>query len=273
MKLRGAIVALCVMAVFALAGLQAEAGLIANYNFNASNATDLSGNSNNGIVGSNVAFSTDTHTGTGLAMQTLAKGSTYVVTVPTSPSLESINDSLTIGFWMKGRPWTDSSDTWIRIFQHGTEGNPSRTWLVDRYGTSNGSNVRVDTNAGPGGVFNQNIAVGGTDVFDSTWHHVAFVLDKGSWAKYVDGVSVLSGTYAPGDGLYNTQPLYISGQFGNGDYVGLLDDIAIYNTPLNAELVAMLKNGAPAGNLPEPASLTLLGLGALGLLTRRRRTC
>jgi len=209
----------------------AWAGLIARYNFDDSTATDQSPDGNNGVVGSNLFFTSDTPLGGGLAAGSPSNPGggdpTRVIRVPTSASLESIDDQLSVSFWMKAN--TASNNNWVRIFQHGTEGNPSRTWLIDRYSDTADVNVRVDTNAGPGGVFNQNIAVGGIPTFDGDWHHVLYTLDSGRYWEYVDGRLSTSGTYAHGDGLYNTLPLYIFGRNNDGEYVGLLDDIAVWS--------------------------------------------
>jgi hypothetical protein len=224
---------LSLAALFIVLGLSmrpSSAALVARYSFDNSTAADLSGNNNDGVVGSNVFFTADAPFRSGLAAGTLSTSpanATRVISVPTSSSLESIDDNLTLSFWMKATTGTNAN--WVRIFQHGTEGNPSRTWLVDRNADTADVNVRVDTNLGTGGVFNQNIAVGGTPAFDGAWHHVFYRLNNGSYAEYVDGLLSTSGSYTPGDGLYNTNALYIFGGNNYGQYVGLLDDIAIWN--------------------------------------------
>ena len=258
----------CLAAVVALASLPAQAGVVAYYSFDDETATDLSPNGNNGNPGSGVVYSGDTPSGSGKSFRTPAQGPEYVITVPTSASLEGIDDQLTVSFWM--RATTVGQANWVRIFQHGTEGNPSRTWLIDRDSGSNYTSMRVDT-MGAGGQFNQNIARTGPNTFDDEWHHLVYVIDNGNFKKFVDGV-MTSGTYNHGDGLYNTRDLYIGGRNGTAQYVGLLDDVAIYDTALSNELVGMLHEGANPLNIPEPATLSLLGLGALALVRRRRKS-
>jgi len=227
MRQRVIFVAASLLVALGLAMPPAEAGLVARYNFDDSTATDQSANSNDGTVGSNVSFSNDTPFTGSLAGSTgTGGGSTRVITVPTSPTLEAIDDYLTVSFWMKAT--TANNNNWARIFQHGTEADPSRTWLINRFGSNARTNMRVDT-MGVGGQFNQNIATGGPATFDDTWHHLVYTINNGSYAKYVDGLPAGSGSYNHGDGLYNTRPLYIFGRNGTGQYVGLLDDIAIWD--------------------------------------------
>lgn len=233
-------VGLCLIGAVAGIGLvasSAQADLIGYWSFDASSAVDGSGNSNNGTVGGSITFSGDVPFGNGLSAQNYSTGAANVITIPTSPTLESIDDQLTVSFWMKAV----TGSNWVRIFQHGTEGNPSQTWLVDRYSSNAWTNMRVDTIDDPGppfvdGNFNQNIATTGPATFAVSpaapeWHHLVYVLDNGTWRKYVDGVESTGG-YLHGAGLSNTRPLYIFGRNGGGHYVGQLDDIGVWSDAL-----------------------------------------
>ncbi len=217
----------------ALAGLTADAAMIGYYSFDDGTGIDGSGAGNNGTMGSSITFGSDVPFGTGLSGENHGTGAANVMTVPTSPTLESIDDQLTLSFWMKAN--TTDNDSWERIFQHGTEGSNTRTWLIDQFGSSGKTNMRVDTqpNDDVTGDHNQNIATGGPVTFDDQWHYVFYTVDTGNFGKIVNDVSVTTGTYKDGDGLYNTRPLYIFGRNGGGEYVGMLDDIGIWNTALS----------------------------------------
>ncbi|MEX0654094.1 MAG: LamG-like jellyroll fold domain-containing protein [Phycisphaeraceae bacterium] len=122
--------------------------------------------------------------------------------------------------------------------------------------------------------------VGSTDLSDGEWHHVAFVFDPdgddatlANARLYVDGQEELLTTESNRN--YNVETLnqgsvLIGGWPGDGGrfFEGLLDEVGFWGRALTADEVAALAAGEP---IPEPASLTLLGLGGLTLLARRRR--
>ena len=235
--------------VLAMSG-SAGAALIGYWSFDG-NANDLSPNANDATAGGSITYQGDTPAVLGgqSARSQVGGGGGNVVTVPTSASLESINNSFSLAYWMKSN--LGDNGNWMRLFQHANEGNGTQGWMVNRYSGDNEVNVRVDT-TGAGGQFNQNIARGGPAVFDNTWHHVVFTLDSGTWNKYEDGAPVGSGTYNPGQGLSNTRDLYMFGRNATGEYVGFLDEVVLYDTMLAANQVQHLYAGGNPANLPAP---------------------
>ena len=244
-------------------GLSAEASLVAYYSFDDDDATDLSDNGNDGVVGSALTFNTSTPFGTGKSVYSPNVGnSTGVIMVPTSASLESIDNVMTVSFWMNAG--TDSPD-WGRLMLKAT-GNEG--WMINRYGGNNAVNLRVDTL--PSG-YNQNIATGGDAPFTNEWHHLVITLDDGNWTKYTDTVKS-TGTYNHGNGFGNTNALSICGRTNYGNYLGLIDDVAIWNEALDDWAIEALFTGASPLSIPEPSSLLLLIVGVSGLaLSARRR--
>ncbi|NQT39394.1 MAG: LamG domain-containing protein [Planctomycetes bacterium] len=247
--------ALLLVGVIAAAGVtQTQADLVGYWNFDDGTAGDLSANANHGIAGGSLTYETNTPTSSGLSMLSHSGGgSGNVLTVPTSASLQSINDTLTIAYWMNSN-LGDNND-WVRLFQQGTEANGQQSWMVNRNGGNNEVNVRVDTTS----QHNQNIATGGPAPFDESWHHMAISLNTDAWSKYVDGVKVSTGTYNGGNGLSNSRPLYMFGRNGAGEYVGGLDDIAVYNSALTEAQVQHIYTGGDPMALPAiPASRYLM---------------
>jgi len=143
-------------------------GLVGLWNFDDAAATDASGFGQNGTVGSSLTFDADVPStlGSGQSLTAVGTvGTAGIVQIPNAGHLETMRDQLTVAFWVKADTTTAA---WSRIVRKGSEGSAARTWLVDRYGSSTETNVRVDT-VGAGGVNNQNIAVTGVTVLDGTW--------------------------------------------------------------------------------------------------------
>jgi hypothetical protein len=114
------------------------------------------------------------------------------------------------------------------------------------------------------------LALNTPHVIVGTWSNA------GTMTLYVDGVQVAQNLTAPTGPRDNNQ----SGGFGlgadesavNGDlhpFVGSIAELRIYNDT-SVDPIA-LSNSLAATYTPEPGSLALLGLGALGLFRRRRK--
>jgi hypothetical protein len=98
------------------------------------------------------------------------------------------------------------------------------------------------------------------------WHHVAGTFDGNTLCLYVDGEQRASLAYN-GDITaavgYPVQIAYWRSQLPQY-FNGLIDDIRIYDVALSPAEIRQLF-------VPEPASIALLGFGALAGLRRRRR--
>ena len=77
----------------------------------------------------------------------------------------------------------------------------------------------------------------------------------------------------------NDNPLTLGNRIGGDDknFIGLIDDVTIWNVPLRDQCIALLFSGVPPPDLlkiPEPTSGILLVLGGVVLvpLVRRRRS-
>jgi hypothetical protein len=91
----------------------------------------------------------------------------------------------------------------------------------------------------------------------STWPEYRVYID----GVYFAAVSIISGDMSP-----PIDHLRI-GAMQRFALKGLMDDLAIWDVALNVDEIQALAAGGP---VPEPATIMLLGLGALTLIRRKR---
>jgi len=101
------------------------------------------------------------------------------------------------------------------------------------------------------------------------WHHMAIVFDTADGTKklYSNGEVVQTVAIAAGESLagVNAFRLFSRSTTANAAwdvFKGKMDDVQIYDNALSQEEVAAL--------VPEPATIALLGLGALTLIRRKK---
>ncbi len=108
----------------------------------------------------------------------------------------------------------------------------------------------------------------GIDIRDNQWHNVTSVFNSGTANVYIDGILKATGTRTLGSGDVSVN----DNQFGGGyfsNYIGLLDEVAIYDTALSQADVTAITNGSLTA-VPVPAAIWLFGSGLIGLLGMRR---
>jgi len=119
-------------------------------------------------------------------------------------------------------------------------------------------------------------ASGGTDLYSTqlydtdVWHHLVAVKDGANMKLYIDGL--LDPTVATDATDVNANLDVILGRISRSSnarsFSGLMDEVALYNRALTRAEILYHYEGLI---IPEPTSLALLGLGALGLLRRRKQ--
>jgi hypothetical protein len=173
--------------------------------------------------------------------------------------------SYTVAAWIKPDPGVASNAGIVGWGNYGTnyEVNAFRLNTVNglqNYWWSD------DLNA-PGGGYP------GFDLLDGEWHHVAVTYDQASGLEQIFVDSILRATRTAFS--LNVQPEnFRIGETNmlNEDFLGLMDDLSIFNHALTfAELQRIMAGDFSTFVTPEPTTLTLLGLGGLALLRRRRR--
>jgi len=171
--------------------------------------------------------------------------------------------------------WTASDERTVAFWMRATandKGDANATMLS--LGTGGGSGIRFDVRL-TGNNLRLEVQGAGTNtteaIADGTWRHIAIVVPNatstlGNVQYYIDGS--LGGTFSGAQNINTgTAPLRIGDSFQDTarDFKGLIDDVKIFDSALNASEVMALTV------VPEPSSTALLGLGALSLVLRRRR--
>ena len=111
------------------------------------------------------------------------------------------------------------------------------------------------------------VVYGEKTALDGTWHHVACTFDSvsGYMATYVDGELDIARSDLAGVLIaQNALDVWIGSctEYTGGTWVGLMDEITIWNEALSQEEIQAM--------VPEPITISLLGLGSLVMIRRRR---
>jgi len=105
-----------------------------------------------------------------------------------------------------------------------------------------------------------------------SWHHVAFTWDASNYTTWLDGDRIAQ--VAAGTGIAWGADIWLGGTYNAGSlsWDGMIDDFVIRDNvqydPSQATYDVPTRVGTFVA--PEPATLSMLGIGGLGLLRRRR---
>jgi len=160
--------------------------------------------------------------------------------------------------------------------------------------TSEGLNIGIFNNNYPndgGQIFASLKTAGGNQIFESnyhpssghtngstkdwaagSWHHVAFTWDASGGTLWLDGDRIAQQPY--NGGIQWAADLWMGGNYygGGNSWDGNIDDFVIRDNvqydPSKSTYIVPTRIGTFVA--PEPATLSMLGIGGLGLLRRRR---
>jgi hypothetical protein len=261
----------------------ASAALVGEWNFDSVSGniiTDTAGWAQNGTLYGDVSIVYD---GSTVFSPDLAemRWHNFGYVAVTNGQLGAVPDYMNCGGGggsAKNPKWPDARDFtvafWVKL------GVSQDDWWepAERYTTASGYIMEIDTSTiywkgyydGP---YSPGYITCNNTINDGKWHHLAAttaeVGDDIVTAIYVDGTLAASGLYVGGVSgrLWNGQDVHFLGsmKYPNDSGAVTMDDCRFYGNALNQEEVEMA-----AYDSPEPATLALLGLGAV-ILGRRRQ--
>ncbi|HZO85767.1 MAG TPA: LamG-like jellyroll fold domain-containing protein, partial [Verrucomicrobiae bacterium] len=157
-----------------------------------------------------------------------------------------------ISMWVKGAPQTARY-----LFSEGstTSNNPLLILQTGQAATNNAKFdviIRNDASGAAGTPVNHVVST--NIVFDDTWHHIAWVDDRGSAKLYIDGnLDPANFSYTPvGVYTFNTTVIgtLVRAAVQNAYFLGQIDDVAIWDRALTqAEVQEMMTNGVTVSPL------------------------
>ena len=221
------LVAFTVIAIGAIGafGAAPTRGLVAYYPFDG-DAKDASGNRNHGVMHG----TRPTADRKGRLNSAMLFGEGNYITVPSSPSLNSPKDQITIAAWVRIGEWY--LNDWAAII---CKGRSCQYQFNIHKATIDICHPRIR-----GGRFET------PDILRGAWHHVAFVYDGSMIKSYIDGglngLSAASGTFLP-----NNEELFIGSDpyLGTEYLLGAMDELRIYNRALSDDEIKAVYDADP----------------------------
>jgi hypothetical protein len=243
--------------------------VVGYWNFD-NNVNDLSGNDNHGAIVGGVGFDADVPAaiGSGASASFDGEAGTYVNVTQNAMLPVTTGSAFSISMWVKGDGTVNSDD---RVFSEGMTTDSSPLFNL---GTKNDSaDARFDFFFRNGASPNHQFSSG--DVFDDTWHHIAWVDTDHVGTLYIDGVEDTTFDYASFvNAGFAPDTTTFGGILRDSDccnFNGNIDEVAIYDFALSQGNVTALAGGAPPLAIPEPTTAILAAFGLLSLLLARRR--
>ena len=210
-------------------------GLVAYYPFDG-DAKDKSGNHNDGVMHG----TRPTADRKGRLNSAMLFGEGNYITVPSSKSLNSPTEQITIAAWVRVGEWFNNR--WGDSATILAKGSNLRDTA---YRLEFFSNLKV---VNTGGITAQNVSSVVCSHLHGEWHHVAMVSDGKIAKVYIDGVFVGAGTVAGRPDRYGpVGELFIGHNTLDNDecLIGAMDELRIYNRALSDEEIKAVYEADP----------------------------
>jgi hypothetical protein len=250
----------------------ASAALVAHYTFDEGDAATIYDDSGNGFNAPILAGGPGSTAGNTPYYETGATGSGLALNINDNAYAKPVNalmtagtkNAITIAFWAKGNSTMGS--TYNTAFQAagpwaGHYNTTQITWTIPGTGGNFTSFVTADFSA-------DQINLQIPDEYQTAWHHYAYVKDTttGLMQIYVDGDLIVEATDKFGTMSSTPDTYHVGiggGVYGSSPMDGALDDFYLFDHALTETEIEDLM-------VPEPLTMTLLGLGGALVLRRRR---
>ncbi len=236
---------ICILMILAAMVSAVNATLISHYEFESNWDNSVAGSFPGILTGTGNTSVVSNDSERGLVADLTGANSWVYVGYDTALNSIATNQQFTIATWVK----STAGLTWQQIFGRRTE------WGIRMVE----GKVQLFTAGGTLG--------GTTAINDGQWHHIAASYDgtTGLAAVYVDGVQEATSTITTT--LVSSLRAAIGGRssaYSTADfiYTGYVDDLRVYDNALSSTEIAQI--------VPEPATICILGLGALGLIRRKK---
>lgn len=192
------------------------------------------------------------------------------------------------------QPATVTVSAWIKVPEYGYYGQiaglatdtdlseSGYSLLADDYWISDeiGNVLAMWVSGGPGEsdgnyIYNTAVPAPPTD-----WVHVVGTYDGTQTIIYVNGLGGAPDTTESGDIDYTHITSFYMGVYWTPGFesrewflpfIGRIDDVAVWGRAISPDEVSWLYNDGVGNPVPEPMTVTMLSLGGLGLLWRKRR--